>query len=133
MATQGGDVIEAALASFAEAKAAIEETFCVVGAPEIVSAVLAGSRPRQGLCAGGLEYFVHGIGYTVVFPDGGQIHIDGDASGDDVFSCYDMSFFLESSSKASLSAREIQDLLDELVGSDRLRRAGSKKFIVPSR
>ncbi|MEV8636329.1 hypothetical protein AB0395_32215 [Streptosporangium sp. NPDC051023] len=130
MATQGRDVIEAALASFAEAKAAIEETFGVVGAPEIVNAVLAGSRPRQGRCTNGLEYFVHGIGYTVVFPDDAQVHIDGDESGDDVFSLYDMLFFLENSGKTSPSAREVQDLLDELVASDQLRRAGGDKFVV---
>ena len=90
------DRVTAALASFAEAKAAIESPFDVMSAAEIVSAVLQGRMPREGRCVNGLEYFVHGVGYTIMIDSGGQVHFDGGDGGiGDVFSAYDIQEFLK--------------------------------------
>ncbi|MEU9122471.1 hypothetical protein AB0C96_21860 [Streptomyces sp. NPDC048506] len=83
---------------FREAKKAIEETFNASSAPEIVAAVLRHDLPRDGVCANGFSYSVHGIGYTVTLPDGGQVHLDGSRDGD-FFKVYGLAFYLESSSK----------------------------------
>ncbi|GAB3900338.1 DUF6896 domain-containing protein [Kibdelosporangium lantanae] len=126
------DAVEIALLSFAAGKASIEETFGVRGANQVVRAVLTGSRPRRGRCLDGREYFIHGIGYTVVFFDDGQVHIDGDVDDNDVFSSYDVSFFLKTSGIETVSDREIRPLLDDLVDSGRLRINQRRKYIVHS-
>ncbi|MEV7382057.1 DUF6896 domain-containing protein [Streptomyces lydicus] len=87
-----------ALNDFRNAKRAIEETFGASGAPEIVSAVLSHRLPRSGTCSNGFEYSVHGIGYTVTLPDGGEVHLDGSRQGD-CFTPYDLELYFETSSK----------------------------------
>jgi hypothetical protein len=97
------EAVAGALAVFAQAKQDIELTFSAGSAADIVSAVLKGRQDRQGRTLNGLEYFVHGIGYTVVVPAGGQVHVDsGDPGEGDVFSAYDIRLFLESSGHAPL-------------------------------
>jgi hypothetical protein len=114
-----------------EARAAMEATFGVTGAPAIVSAVLKGVRPRTGRCLNGLEYFVHGIGYTVVFPSGGQAHIDGGPTGD-IFSVYDLSFFLETLDDDPVPSSEALTVeLDALVSAGELSQVAVGKFAVP--
>lgn len=95
MQSEVRQAVLAALNSFLQAKAAIERTFAAGSAPEIVAAVLQGRMPRQGRCDNGLEYFVHGVGYTVVTDSGGPVHIDGTEAGD-VVSVYDLRAFFES-------------------------------------
>ncbi len=88
-----GAVVDA-LALFLQAKKDIELTFSVGSAAEIVSAVLKGRKAREGRTLSGREYFVHGIGYTVVMPSGGNVHFDsGDRGEGDVFSVHDVRFF----------------------------------------
>ncbi|MFG2532624.1 DUF6896 domain-containing protein [Streptomyces sp. NPDC048516] len=87
-----------ALNDFREAKKAIEKTFSASGAPEIVSAALNHRLPRNGTCSNGFAYSVHGIGYTVTFPDGGEVHLDGSRQGD-CFTLYDLEFYFETSPK----------------------------------
>lgn len=88
------EVLDRALACFARARVAMRDSFGVNSAPEIVTVVLQGQRPRSGFCINGWEYFVHGVGYTVVLPSGGQVHFDGSAEGD-FFTTYDVAFFTE--------------------------------------
>src|SRR5690606_35580889 len=75
-------------------RSAISQTFGVTSVPDIVQSVLSGEMPRQGFCSNGWSYFVHGVGFTVVTPEEGQIHMDGSPEGD-CFSIYDMALFLE--------------------------------------
>lgn len=88
-------LIDTVIADFSSETAAIETTFGLDSASEIVSAVLRGCGSRNGNCDNGWEYFVHGFGYTVVLPTGGQVHFDGSNEGD-FFTKYDLAFFLES-------------------------------------
>lgn len=83
-------------------------------AVEIVTAVVRKERPRSGRCVNGYEYFVHGAGYTVVLPSGGQVHLDGSGEGD-VFTAYDMAHFLEDSGvERGCRVAEVRDVCDEL-------------------
>jgi len=93
-----GDQLTEALNDFRKAKRAIEETFEASSAPEIVSAVLSHSLPRSGTCSNGFDYSVHGIGYTVTLPDGGEVHLDGSRQGD-CFTLYDLELYFETSSR----------------------------------
>jgi uncharacterized protein DUF6896 len=90
----GADV-EEALSSFVEAKAAMEGAFGTRGAAAVVRSVITRTQPRSGWLPDGREYFVHGIGYTVVLSDESPAHIDADESGQDIFSSYDMMYFLQ--------------------------------------
>jgi hypothetical protein len=92
--TVNSEDLEQVLESFSQAYAAILDTFRADSAPQIVSAVLKGEMPRNGSCINGWAYYVHGIGFTVVLPSGGQVHFDGSEQGD-FFTVYDISFFLE--------------------------------------
>jgi hypothetical protein len=131
MTIQENNLIRAALASYMEAKAAMEVTFGVTGAPAVVAAVVQGSRPRSGLCTNGFEYFVHGIGYTVIHSNGGQIHIDGSANGD-TFSTYDMSFFIETSTNSKTpSLGDVESELDTLATEGAIRRIKQGEYILP--
>jgi hypothetical protein len=113
------EAVVGALAAFVLAKSAIELTFDATSATEIVSAVLKGQKAREGRCVNGLEYFVHGIGYTVVTPSGGQVHYDsGDAGEGDVFSANDIRFFLETSQHMPVPAiDDIKRILNDLRSS----------------
>jgi hypothetical protein len=82
---------------FREARSRIEETFGRESAKDIVSAVVQGEKPREGITASGEEYFVHGVGYTVVLPNGGQVHMDSSRDGGEIFSVYDMQLFFTTS------------------------------------
>jgi hypothetical protein len=126
-------IVQASIASFVSAKEAMEAEFGLVGAPAIVHSVLKGTVPRQGKLRGGSEYFVHGIGYTVVFSDEGQAHIDGSDLGD-LFSVYDLSFYMETSGVGPVSGiEELEAVLDGMVESGELRKAGPKKYFIGSR
>ena len=89
------DLIGGAVSKFLHARGCLEETFGVRGAGNVVAKVLSAERERSGSCAGGFEYQVHGIGYTVLQPDGGQLHIDAGEGDRDVITVHDIQFFLE--------------------------------------
>lgn len=123
--------VQTVLVAFKAAKEAIETTFGVAGAPAVVGLVLKGFKPREGVCLNGLEYSVHGIGYTVVFPDEGQAHIDGSVDGD-LFSVHDVSFFLESSGVDPVPDIEVLEVeLEKLLRSGSLHKAGARKYLMP--
>lgn len=110
-----------AVAAFRAAKAAIHATFGGTDATAIVRSVRQGDRPRNGHCANGWEYFVHGIGYTVVLPGGRQAHIDASKDGD-VFTRYDIAFFAE---------RDVDPAeLAALAASGTLRAAPGHRYFV---
>ncbi len=122
------EAVTDALASFAQAKRDIELTFSVGSAADIVSAVLKGRKAREGSTLSGLEYFVHGIGYTVVVPSGGQVHFDSGGHGEgDVFSAYDIQLFLETSGRAQLPTIEgIRTILNDLHSNRMITRFGNR-------
>lgn len=124
--------VHAALASFVEARAALEETFGVAGAPSIVQEVLSGHQPREGRCRNGLEYFVHGIGYTVVLADGCPAHIDGSDHGD-VFTAYDVRSFLSECIEEPPPVEIVNAELGELETAGALRRVDEMTYCMPDR
>ncbi|MGW0363064.1 DUF6896 domain-containing protein [Streptomyces sp. NPDC002990] len=116
-------LLQGALAHFSEARDAMRRTFSRETALEIVSAVRRGEIPRKGICINGCEYFVHGAGYTVVLPSGGQVHIDGDPEGD-FFTSYDISFFFESSGGARYGNSDVRDACEDFADQGILQRVG---------
>jgi hypothetical protein len=125
------DVLDQVLVSFAQARAAIKATFGVGSAPEIVAAVLHGERSRNGVCNNGWEYYVHGVGYTVVLPSGGQVHLDGSEQGD-FFTAYDVSFFLETEEGLDkIDAVTVKAWCETMCERNLLCRAGESKYSLP--
>lgn len=116
------------LASFVQAKQDIERTFGLASAADLVAAVLKGRKARVGRTLDGLEYFVHGIGYTVVVPSGGQAHFDsGDHGEGDVFSAYDILLFMETSGHVPLPPVDgVKAVLNDLSSEGKLMRFGNR-------
>ena len=122
-------LVQASIAAFASAKAAMEAQFGLVGAPAIVRSVLKGMVPRQGKLRDGSEYFVHGIGYTVVFSDEGQAHIDEDLG--DLFSVYDLSLHMQTSGVGPVPGiEELEAVLEVMTESGNLRKGGPKRYLI---
>ncbi|MGY0234419.1 DUF6896 domain-containing protein [Longispora urticae] len=124
-------VVECALDSFRKAREHIFEAFGKPSASELVSAVLAGEIPRRGKLPNGLEYFVHGIGYTVVLGTGSHVHVDASEMGDS-FSVYDIDFFFKSDD-AEIIAPElltITEICDRLVIGGTLGKVGERHYVL---
>lgn len=118
-------------AVFAEAKGAIEATFAAQSAPEIVRSVLRGDQPREGVCLNGLEYLVHGVGYTVVLPSEGHVHFDGSAEGD-FFTQDDVALFLTTAELCdSPDPSEVAGHLDALCIEGSLIKLRSGRYSLP--
>jgi hypothetical protein len=118
------------LNDFRNAKNAIEETFEASRAPEIVSAVLSHSFPRNGTCSNGYAYTVHGIGYTVTLPDGGEVHLDGSPEGD-CFTVYDLELFFETSSEFhEMNIGEIERECSRMEGEGLLRKTRTGVYVL---
>jgi hypothetical protein len=128
MATAVSDLVLATLASFREAKVAIGTSFSADSAAEIVSAVVNGKMPRRGRCSNGLEYFVHGVGYTVITEAGGQAHIDSCGADGDCFSVYDVRFFMETA-----GFETVPDIADIRSACQRLATSGVVRQLDPNR
>ncbi|MDG4770308.1 hypothetical protein [Solwaraspora sp. WMMD792] len=128
MAIEVREAVVRVLASFVQAKQEIERTFAVASAADIVSAVLRGRNAREGRTLSGLEYFVHGIGYTVVVQSGGQAHFDsGDTGQGDVFSAHDVLLFMETSGHMQLPAvSAVKSVLNDLSSEGALMRFGNR-------
>ncbi|MFI2224905.1 DUF6896 domain-containing protein [Streptomyces fradiae] len=122
-------LLQGALAHFSEARDTMRCTFSRETALEIVSAVRRGEISRKGICVNGYEYFVHGAGYTVVLPSGGQVHIDGDPEGD-FFTSYDISFFFESSGGARYRNSDVRDACEDFADRGILQRVGAGYSLV---
>lgn len=122
------EMVEHALASFEEARRVIERTFGASSASDIVAKVLRGEMPRNGLCDNGLEYMVHGVGYTVVLTSGAQVHID--SGGDsDCFTLYDLRFYLQDAETGNApSVADLAEVCEVLSRAGRLRRVDEIGF-----
>ena len=120
--------VSRAIDCFREARAAIRETFSIVSAAEVVGRVLSHEIPRYGYCRNGLEYYVHGVGYTVILRNGAQVHIDS-VGERDCFSIYDLRNFLEEDTEEdSPSIPELERVCADLVDSGELSRVGAITF-----
>ncbi|MDT7784493.1 MAG: hypothetical protein QOF58_2912 [Pseudonocardiales bacterium] len=106
--------VRAAVEAFYQARAAMMKDFRARTASDVVSAVLTGSMPRQGNCANGWGYFVHGVGYTVVLPSEAQLHIDA-GKDVDVISVFDLRFYLEGIGCGALELAAIREQCEALV------------------
>jgi hypothetical protein len=122
------EMVERAIGGFSAASAAIKVTFNAESAPEIVSAVLKGRKPRNGVCDNGWEYYVHGVGFTVVLPSGGQAHFDGSKQGD-FFTAHDIAFFLETAEGFDeISLQAIQSSCETMCERGIIRCLGDAKY-----
>lgn len=125
------EFLDEALRCFVQASAAVKATFHADSASGIVAAVLQGERARNGVCDNGWEYFVHGVGYTVVVPSGGQVHFDGSVQGD-FFTAYDMSFFSETVDGADkVDVATVNVWCETMCERGSLRRVGKFKYSLP--
>jgi hypothetical protein len=115
MSTSLRKVVSEALVEFVRGRDSLRRAFGVADAAEIVEAVLRSGKPREGETPDGWAYFVHGIGYTVILPGGGEIHIDAGRTGDTV-SVHDVLGYLESVGESPTpEVAEIRSVLDALV------------------
>jgi hypothetical protein len=127
-------VVTPALDGFRVGKRAMEQHFGVSSTSGIVEAVLQGGMPRQGQTGDGLEYFVHGVGYTVTLPDGGEVHIDAERSGGDCFKVYDVCQYLETSGRIeTCDIEQVRAVLAQQVAGGELRTAGQGYYVLVPR
>ncbi|RMI45548.1 DUF6896 domain-containing protein [Streptomyces triticirhizae] len=87
--------VSLALNAFRAGREAMARHFGAASAAHFLRAVLDGARPREGTTSEGLEYFVHGVGYTITLADGGEVHLDAERSGGECFKAYDICLYLE--------------------------------------
>jgi hypothetical protein len=123
--------VSRALDVFRMARSQMEGAFNANSTRAIISAVHRGEKPRQGTLPDGLEYFVHGIGYTIALPSGGQIHIDSAPDGDSL-SVYDIQQFIETSAEErapDISA--IATVCEEKVRKGELLAMSEWKYLLP--
>jgi hypothetical protein len=119
--------VRSAVEAFYQARAVMMEDFGAHRASEVVSAVLNGSKPRQGSCVNGWGYFVHGVGYTVVLPYEAQLHIDAGDNAD-VISVFDLRFYLEGVGCGAVELAVIREQCDALVSEGLLGEIDGAKF-----
>jgi hypothetical protein len=129
--TGAGELVSRTLDAYRLARSKMEGAFAASSASAIVSEVNRGERARQGKLPDGLEYFVHGIGYTVTLPAGGQVHIDSSPDGDSL-SIYDIQHFMETSGEENVPGlTAITDVCDEKVRSGELSAISEWQFLLP--
>ncbi|MGC4810921.1 DUF6896 domain-containing protein [Micromonospora sp. DT228] len=119
-----GEVIDA----FFEARRIISRCLGVASAAELVAAVLNGSVPRNGHCQDGVEYMVHGVGYTVTFSNDAQAHIDASGAQRDCFKLYDLRFYLDEITDDIPSLEALSTACDGYAQKGALRRVDKVTF-----
>jgi len=125
------ELVSSALDAFRMARSQMEDAFHADSTSAIISAVNRGEKPRRGKLPDGLEYFVHGIGYTVSLPSGGEIHIDS-APGGDSFSVYDIQQFVETSGEErDLDTSAIANVCEGKARSGELTALSEWKYLLP--
>jgi proline racemase len=125
------DLVSRALDAYQMARSEMEDAFNTNSTTAIVSAVNRGEKARQGALSNDLEYFVHGIGYTVTLPSGGQVHIDS-APGGDSFSVYDIQQFIETSGEGRApDISVIANVCEEKVRNGELLAISEWKYLLP--
>jgi hypothetical protein len=123
--------VSQALDAYQMARSQMEASFNLNSTRAIVSAVNRGDKPRQGRLSNGLEYSVHGIGYTVTLPSGGEIHIDSAPDGDS-FSVYDIRQFIETSGEERVpDIFEITNVFKQKVRNGELSAISERKYLLP--
>jgi len=123
--------ISRALDAYRMARSQMEHDFNAESTSTIISQVNRGEKPREGTLSNGLEYFVHGIGYTVTLPSGGQVHIDSAPEGDS-FSVYDLQLFIETSGEEPVPGiSAIADTCNEKVRDGELSSISEWKYLLP--
>jgi hypothetical protein len=116
---------------FRESRSRIEATFGKESAKDIVLAVVQGEKAREGVIATGEEYFIHGVGYTVVLPNAGQVHVDSSRNGD-ILSVYDIQqFFTTSLMEEAPDIEKITIACEELCLEGLLAKAEGRKYLLP--
>lgn len=126
-----GSLIRYAINCFIAARSVMRETFGVTAASEVVAQVLQRRAERNGRCRNGYEYIVHGVGYTVVFPSGAQVHIDSCGEGRDCFKVYDLQFFLNDAVEGEVSLQSITEACNAYARSGRIRKIDEVTFELP--
>lgn len=123
--------VSGAIDGLLDARRLVADVFGVSSASSLVRRVLDGEVPRQGHFPNGLEYFVHGVGYTVVFDDGAQAHLDAcDGDGGDCFTVYDVRGFLQDKCEQVPSLESIREVCDEWVARGQLGVSGTATYMV---
>jgi hypothetical protein len=124
-------LVSRALDAYRMARSEMEGAFNTNSTTSIISAVNRGERSRQGALSNDLEYFVHGIGYTVTLPSGGQVHIDSAPDGDS-FSVYDIQQYIETSGEGRApDISVIASVCEEKVRNGELSAISEWKYLLP--
>ena len=111
----------------------MHRAFQLQSTAEIVSAVVRGEAPREGDLGNGYTYFVHGVGYTVVFPSEAQAHIDASDAGD-MFTMYDVRHFLRTAEDPPMEVPDLDEIeaaCDRLVEQGVLERTRPGDYVLP--
>jgi hypothetical protein len=122
MDTSPLQVVQTVIESFRVARAKMNAASGGADATAAVLAVRQGLIPREGVLDDGLEYFVHGVGYTVVMPSEAQAHIDAGSAGD-MFTNHDIRTYLRTAEDGQLpvlTIEEIRDATDKLSSDGKL-------------
>ncbi|MFC8850353.1 MULTISPECIES: DUF6896 domain-containing protein [unclassified Micromonospora] len=123
--------VSSAIDGLLHARRLVAEAFGVSSASSLVRRVLDGEVPRQGHFLNGLEYFVHGVGYTVVYDSGAQAHLDAcDGDGGDCFTVYDVRGFLRDTCDQVPSLESIREVCNEWVARGQLSMSGEATYMV---
>ncbi|NIL58212.1 DUF6896 domain-containing protein [Salinispora arenicola] len=123
--------VSGAIDGLLDARRLVADVFGVSSASSLVRRVLDGEIHRQGHFPNGLEYFVHGVGYTVVFDNGAQAHLDAcDGDGGDCFTVYDARGFLQDTSERVPSLESVREVCDEWVARGQLGMSGEATYLV---
>lgn len=125
--------VSGAIDGLLDARRLVADVFGVSSASSLVRRVLDGEIHRQGHLPNGLEYFVHGVGYTVVFDNGAQAHLDAcdsDSDGGDCFTVYDVRGFLQDTSERVPSLESVREVCDEWVARGQLGMSGGATYLV---
>ena len=113
------------------ARRLVADAFGVTSASGLVRRVRDGEIPRHGRLPNGMEYLVHGIGYTVVYNDGRGAHLDAcDGGAGDCFKAYDVRQILQDICVQVPSLELIRQVCDDWVARGRLGTSGEATYMV---
>lgn len=102
----------------------------VDSAGAVVDGMHRGAWPRRGSLPDGLRYIVHGIGYTVVMPSGGLVHLDA-ADGGDSLTVSELAMSFRTLDDDPPTPEELEQALTQIAREGGLHRLGSGKYLLP--
>ena len=121
------------LAAWRGARHEMEMLLGVATAGAVVEGMHRGAWPRRGTLPDGVAYFGRGIGYTVVLPDGGQVHLDA-SDGGDSFTVSDLMMFFRTSQRPGggdpPSARALEKALKRIAADGSVRQLAPGKYLL---